>query len=285
MGIDINTAKFLLWSRNNGVDFSSTVTLGRQNLFLRWNQLERAARGFSMDGGMSLPALKKAASGKYADLLFACLGATEVQSIDANAYESATIIHDMNVPIAGGRQFSCLFDGGTLEHVFNVRTSFENCMKLVAKGGHILHAVPANNFFGHGFYQFSAEFFYRLYGAEAGFEVKNVFLVEDCPGGKWLQVPDPKSVKRRIIFSNVLPTNIYVVVRKVAETCELSKFPQQSDYEQLSWLGGIGSVSKHAALRDFVRNSLPAKLSRTILVLKHLFSQNPDLRRIDIDKN
>jgi hypothetical protein len=157
-------------------------------------------------------------------------------------------------------------------------------MKLVAKGGHLLHVVPANNFFGHGFYQFSAEFFYRLYGAENGFEVKKVLLVEDCPGGKWLEVPDPASVKRRILFSNVLPTYLYVIARKVAETTGLSRFPQQSDYEQLSWVGGIGSASRHAVLRDFVRNSLPEGFGRAILVLKHLLSKNPDLRPVDIDR-
>lgn len=285
MGIDINTARFLLWSRKHGVDFSSTVTLGRQNVFLRPEQLERAVRRSSMSGAISPRDLQEAAASKYADALFACLGASEVESVDANAYEHATIIHDMNVPICGNRRFSCLYDGGTLEHVFNVRTSFENCMKLVGQGGHLLHVVPANNFFGHGFYQFSAEFFYRLYGAENGFQVKKVFLVEDCPGGRWLEVPDPASVKRRIVFSNVLPTNLYVVVQKLAETTELSRFPQQSDYEQLSWVGGIGSASGHAALRDFVRNSLPEKFGRAILVLKHLLSKNPDLRIVDIERN
>jgi len=283
MGIDINCARFLLWSRKHGVDFSSTVTLGRQNILLRPSQLEKAAHNFALEEKVFSTTLKIAAESKYAEPLFKCLGATDVQSIDANAYEEATIIHDMNLPISGQRQFSCLFDGGTLEHVFNLRTSFENCMRLVLPGGHLIHILPANNFFGHGFYQFSAEFFYRLYGSDNGFDVKKVLLVEDCPGGRWLEVPDPSSVRRRIVYSNVLPTNVYVLVQKIEETRELSKLPHQSDYEQVSWKGGIGSASGHTMLRDFVRNSLPEGIGRAILVLKHLLTQNRDLKSFDVN--
>ena len=284
MGIDINTARFLLWTRKHGVDFSSTVTLGRQHMLLRPSQLEKAARGLSMDGNVSLSALAAAARSMYGDSFFECLGARDVQSIDASGYEQATIIHDMNLPIQSAREYSCVFDGGTLEHVFNVRTSFENCMRLVRVGGHVLHVLPSNNFFGHGFYQFSAEFFYRLYGAENGFEVRKLLLVEDCPGGKWLDVPDPSRLKRRIVFSNSLPTNVFVLARKLAQMSGISKIPQQSDYEELSWIGRTGSVSRHALLRDFVRNSLPGAVGRVLLTLKHWTSRNRDIMAIDIDR-
>jgi hypothetical protein len=91
-------------------------------------------------------------------------------------------------------------------------------------------------------------------------------------------------VGRRVIYSNVLPTNVYVLVQKLAEARDLSKLPHQSDYEQVSWMGGIGSASRHAALRDFVRNSLPGSVGRTILVLKHLLTQNRDLKLFDVNR-
>jgi hypothetical protein len=286
MGIDINGAKFLFWSRSHGVNFGSTVTLGRQNLFLQSNQLEKLVLGLHGEKTTnSSTNIRAMAESKFAEPLFRYLGATEIQSIDANAYEDATIIHDMNLPIKVDRQFSCLFDGGTLEHVFNSLTSFENCMKLVRSGGHLIHILPANNFFGHGFYQFSAEFFYRLYGGDNGFRVKKVLLVEDCPGGRWLEVPDPLCVKRRITYSNVLPTNLYVLVEKVEEIHKLKKIPYQSDYEQISWEGKLTSGTSYATLRDLVRNRLPMQLGRTFLVLKHLLARNRDLTIFDVNKH
>ena len=49
-------------------------------------------------------------------------------------------------------KFSCVLDGGTLEHVFNFPQAIKNAMEIVAIGGHFLGVVPANNFSGHGFY-------------------------------------------------------------------------------------------------------------------------------------
>jgi 2-polyprenyl-3-methyl-5-hydroxy-6-metoxy-1,4-benzoquinol methylase len=55
-----------------------------------------------------------------------------------------------------------VFDGGTLEHIFDYPTAIKNCMKMVKPGGHLLLTTPANNWFGHGFYQFSPELFYSF---------------------------------------------------------------------------------------------------------------------------
>ncbi len=284
MGIDINGARFLLWSRKQGVDFSSTVTLGRQSINLRWAQLRDAVKRMSMDGQVSLSTLERAVQGVHAEEFLECLGAKRVDSVDASAYEGATIIHDMNLAGLADGEYSCLVDGGTLEHVFNVRASFENCMNLVRVGGHIVHMLPANNFFGHGFFQFSAEFFYRLYGKENGFLVKKVLLGEECPGGKWLEVANPSLVKRRVLFSNALPTSVYVLIQKISDSAGMVKLPQQSDYEDLNWVGQEeGTLSRSAGLRNFVRNTLPASLGRSLLICRHLVGSKRDLHPFDFN--
>ena len=37
---------------------------------------------------------------------------------------------------------------------------------------HFVRITPANNFFGHGFYQFTPELFFRIFSAANGFEVE-----------------------------------------------------------------------------------------------------------------
>ena len=59
-------------------------------------------------------------------------------------------------------QFDVVYDGGTLEHVFNFPVALRNAMELLRPGGRLftIHTC-ANNLCGHGFYQFSRELFYR----------------------------------------------------------------------------------------------------------------------------
>lgn len=91
------------------------------------------------------------------------LHATNVDEIDASPYEGASIIHDMNYPIPGEyhQQYDFLYDGGTTEHIFDIRQVFANINDLVKPGGCVAVTVPANNHLGHGFYQFSPELYYR----------------------------------------------------------------------------------------------------------------------------
>ena len=65
----------------------------------------------------------------------------------------------MNTPIYGSlkNRFSALLDAGTIEHVFNFPQAIRNCMEMVKVGGHFIQVTVANNFIGHGFYQFSPE--------------------------------------------------------------------------------------------------------------------------------
>jgi hypothetical protein len=76
--------------------------------------------------------------------------------------------------------FSVVYDGGTIEHVFNAVQAFKNGMEMVRVGGHFIQVNPANNFMGHGFWQFSPELIYRVFSAENGFNIRGVFLHE-CP--------------------------------------------------------------------------------------------------------
>jgi hypothetical protein len=155
-----------------------------------------------------------------------------VDSIDASDFEGATIIADFNRPLLPDlrRRFSVVFDGGTLEHVFDIATALRSCLDLVELGGHYIASSPANNWPGHAFYQFSPELAFRTLSRENGFRMRAAFIVELRRSPRWYSIPDPQAVGARIFWTNHFRTQLVVVAQRV-ELLDLSQFvPQQSDY-------------------------------------------------------
>jgi len=93
--------------------------IGRQGLHVDKTTLATNFCDFGMNAVDSGAMLKQADG--YAEPFLKSLGAREVDSIDASDYESATIIHDMNLPVADQHKtaFDVVLDGGSLEHIFN----------------------------------------------------------------------------------------------------------------------------------------------------------------------
>jgi hypothetical protein len=118
-------SQFLINCREAGVSFARTLTLGHQALLLD----ARAALRLLMRFSRVTPELEAmiAKGHGYADGFFEALGAEELICTDVSDYEGATLIHDMNAPLpaAYAGKFDLVFDGGTLEHIFNFRARFE----------------------------------------------------------------------------------------------------------------------------------------------------------------
>jgi hypothetical protein len=130
-------------------------------------------------------------------------------------------------------QFSVVFDGGTLEHVFNAGWALRHCLELVAPGGHYIGASPGNNQMGHGFYQFSPEFYYRVLSRDVGFEVDLILAVEQRPlRPRWYKALDPAQCHRRIQLRSTFPVELFALARRVSPSPsgEAATTPQQSDY-------------------------------------------------------
>ncbi len=106
-------------------------------------------------------------------------------------------------------------------------------MEMVAKGGHFLCVTPANNFMGHGFYQFSPELFFRVLCTENGFTVVSLILYEWHPGSTWFADQDPAKLGRRATLVNSTATHLAVLARRTAIVPVLSSPPYQSDYLQM----------------------------------------------------
>jgi hypothetical protein len=209
------------------------LSLGRPEIYLSERQLSHLIRTYKLP--WTEKDINQITSAAYAEPFLRLLGFRAIRSLDVSGYQGAEIIHDLNVPIPkeleGATGF--LFGNGTLEHIFNIATVFENIIKLVKLGGTVFIAGPANGFCGHGFYQFSPELFYNVLSIN-GFDNVRVYIVGRRYPQKWFRAANPATVKRRIEFFTAEPTDIVAIARK-AKSNSSFMYPQQSDYAHSSW--------------------------------------------------
>jgi len=235
MAIDVEIARLLLQATKRGVVFTETLMLGRQNFTPTEVETRRlmAEFGFDVDQRAVLDGIR--AEPRYAEAFLGVLGAREPQSMDATAYEHASLVHDLNQPIPSelGGRFDVVLDGGTLEHVFNFQTALLNAMRMVKVGGRLILNAPANNYFGHGFYQFSPELFFRVLNQENGFQMERMVAIEYGPRRRWYEVLDPDLIRDRTPLVNSYMVLLYVQARKVSDGPARLHTPQQSDYRAL----------------------------------------------------
>ncbi len=242
MGIDANGAAFLAMARHAGVDFTTTLTLGRQSMFVDARSLDRAVRPFRpVDRDRTVAMSRPAQS--YADEFMRYLGARELVALDASDFEGAEVIHDLNSPVPSDwhLRYTLVVDGGTTEHVFNFPVALENAMRMVADDGHLVVIVPANQQLGHGLYQLSPELYFRTLCADNGFRIRCCLLRESGLRSRWLRVQDPAERGYRLQHAGLGPTDLFVLAQRVGDTGEL-RIGQQSDYESAWSRGGAPAV-------------------------------------------
>lgn len=235
MGFDVQGVRFLLSAHHGGVRFEQTAVIGRQGLFIDPGYLQRILRRFGIaNTDEEVRRLLTEANG-FAEPLLSVLGANHICSVDASSYEGASVVHDMNqqIPDSLRAAFSVVIDAGTLEHVFDFPTAIRNCMEMVQEGGHLLLMTPANNFMGHGFYQFSPELFFRVCSQDNGFEVQRAIVCEVDPDAQWYEVVDPAKAGRRVELLTSRPAYLLIQARRIRQVPILAVAPQQSDYTVL----------------------------------------------------
>ncbi len=260
MGLDINGIKLLLKAKKMDLNFEKVLTIGRQVIQMK----ERDLKDLMVKNGLSKEVVQDVLpENGFSEDFFKTLGATTVDSMDASNYESATIIHDLNQPISDDlkSKFSMVIDSGTLEHVFNFPTAIRSCMEMIQTGGYYIGITPANNFFGHGFYQFSPELFFRIFDKQNGFEVEKMyFYVDDLNGATYYEVSDPHDIKNRVTLINSQRSYLFVIARKLEETEIFKEIPFQSDYEHILWenkVYGVNSQARKAGGLSKIKGMVP----------------------------
>jgi SAM-dependent methyltransferase len=222
MGIDIHTLNFLRYA-SQIKPLGHTITIGRQGVHIARRDCERLIG--APPGFVHQPYCES--------LLKEHFGANRVESLDYSDYEQPTHVVDMNqrIPVHLQGQFDTVFDGGCLEHIYNVPQALNNCSALLKPGGQILHVLPANNYCGHGFWQFSPELFFSLYSVANGYCETEVLIADLSKEDRWYLTHPPTNGARINVASD---TPLYVLVRTVLSGPEFSHaHVQQSDYEYL----------------------------------------------------
>lgn len=227
MGVDISAAQFLLGEQKRGVSFARTLTLGRQHLYMTPGELRQAC-----------PECIGPDPAASCQNLFSRLGAQVIDAIDASPYEGANIVHDMNNPLVVPRdqRWSCVFDGGSLEHIFNFPQAIKSCLEVTKVGGHFISITPWSGWSGHGFYQFCPELFYRILSEDNGFKVERMLFRN---GKRWYHVRDPKLLGHRVELQSSERRLLYISARRTEERPIFASPPQQSDYAA-AWTGTHG---------------------------------------------
>lgn len=233
MGFDKNGTRLLSsLSARFGLKYDQTLTLGRQFLYLNHEELFDAFKENGIEKSQKKINDILLKNNGYAEEFLKTLGATSVDSIDANEYENASFIHDLNlpVPISMINKFDTVIDGGTLEHIFNFPQAIKNALLMLKVGGTYIGITPANNYFGHGFYQFSPELYYRIFTEENGFKLEKCLVYIDKKNAVFYSVSDPDLVTDRVILQNKYPTYLFIVAKKTSDKTIFGRSPQQSDY-------------------------------------------------------
>ncbi len=220
-----------LAAKKAGVTFGRVLMLGRQNILMRPSETQALFNEYGMQPDPRLLAPEGYSKPPFAEPFFESLGATACESMDVSPYEGATLVHDLNEPLPPEQteKFDLVFDGGTLEHVFNFPQALQNAMQLTKRGGWYAGFTCGNNWFGHGFYQFSPEVYYRALSRANGFSKCAVFVVPEGLGLKWYLAEDPARHQTRTNLINGLRTPLLILARKTGPTPPRLKL-QQSDY-------------------------------------------------------
>jgi SAM-dependent methyltransferase len=178
----------------------------------------------------------------YNDVVFfKKLGFEEVLSLDHSGYEDADIIHDLNVPVPEELRgtFDFVYDGGTLEHVFDFPQCLRNVHYLLKVGGIAAFSSPSHNHVDHGFYMFSPTIYWDYFHANGYRIVKaNAFEYDRYqPNGEWIVYEYDPALFQPLDLGGWgrKPLGIWFVVEKLeGSTCDV--IPQQGYYVD-AWSG------------------------------------------------
>lgn len=216
----------------------SMLTLGRQQFYMNPQHVtdilrKRGAPNYTKTYNYN----------DYCETFFKDIGFSCVDTMDNSAYEGASILHNLNLPIPPeSKKYDYIFDGGTTEHVFNMPQTFENIINLLAIGGIFASAVPNNNFSGHGMYQFSPEFFLSIFQPKYGMKILELYIGEnDTDKSSWINVNDLKrgNLGRNVSkFSGNNEVYIICIAQKISDerVSLIVDPPNQYSYEMIDWV-------------------------------------------------
>lgn len=266
VGIAGSAARLLLKDHAENPFGGSVLQLGRQTCaFTRGDLRVWAARA----GARLCRETLDRTRGALDDVaFFGALGFDEVVSLDVSSFEGATCIADLNDPLPASlrERFDLVFNGGTLEHVFNVPGALANVHHALRIGGRAVHICPASQQVDHGLYSFSPTLFLDYYSANR-YEIAHAYVFEartwESPWTAYHYGPTEAArvaqhVNRPFGFRGIVGT--WFCVRKTLSSTA-SVVPQQGFYRKL-WEEQLGmKAAVKSRPRAVVRKALQSLMS------------------------
>lgn len=255
------TALMAVRAISSSMGLGRVLTLGRQELHVNHAEVRWAKLAQYQSSKIQ---------GKFAEeCLLGAFGAEIVDSIDASNYQNATFIIDLNedIPSRMLGKYDTVLDFGTSEHIYDIRQVFKNVSDAVKVGGQIVHILPTNGFSGHGFYQFSPEFFFSTYSESRGFQSTKVFVVNPLNPYTWYQISSAPLGERTDVYS---AGPLYVVCFTKKSCGASQKSVQQSDYLTAWDEANVEIKQVPSATRDNALARLRLHAFEAFPPLKHL---------------
>jgi SAM-dependent methyltransferase len=189
LGVPRGTIRLLFDEARRRPFSGSVLQLGRMSIFASDNQLGTWAkeRGIELapvaDPALSHDPLLAEMNCVDDITFFRRLGFSDVQSLDVSDWEQADLIWDLNQPVPDdwkGR-YDCVFESGTIQHVFHLPNVLANIHDLLKTGGRVVHGqAPSHNHVDHGFYMFSPTLFWD-YWTTNGYSIDAAYWFEFEP--------------------------------------------------------------------------------------------------------
>lgn len=113
----------------------------------------------------------------HARVFFEMMGIHEYFDMDKFESDSPYYLQDLNYPVPTKlhNTFSLILDGGTVEHIFDIRQVMENIVNMTKPDGCVVHISSFN--IDHGFYAISPCFFFDFYSMN-GFSDFSCYILQ-----------------------------------------------------------------------------------------------------------
>ncbi|MEQ1684265.1 MAG: class I SAM-dependent methyltransferase [Burkholderiaceae bacterium] len=232
MSLTLSSIRYLSWVSTRLRLQGPVLLLGRQMVFgcvddVAWAIRKQGREPLyfpDFDSGPNIAGLDASLYGHYTnDICVAkmIVGNVEVDAIDIDPYQGATLIHDLAaaLPQSMRGKYGLVLDAGTLEHIFDVKAVLDNLASCLRPGGVVVHMSPANGYLDHGYFQISPSLFGDYY-ASKNMAVDNITLVEQpvrrTNHTQWNFWQWDPAIKRKKLLSETL-LSTFCAARRVSD--------------------------------------------------------------------
>ncbi len=272
MGLGPSAIRFLAREHKRKPFISPVLTLGRQSVWATYDEVRKIliSEGIQpqpLEQDWDLTTKIPTQDSKYISdtTLFRLFNVEELRQLDISDYQCADIILDMNKPIPDElqSQFNLIIDGGTLEHIFDIKQAMMNISLLLKSGGRIIHLSPASNHIGHGFYSFSPGLFFDYYLANKFIDLK-AYIADQGPdptNNRWKLYRYEYDSYRGVVKmfrSKYMVHTIFVAEKTDSSTHNV--VPAQDQFK-------VPQNASHivtSPLKQMIKNYMPSKMKRML---------------------